>query len=446
MRRLSALVIAAVLWCGFAAAATAQRVTSDSTQERLRVFIDCQQMFSCDLDYFRTELTWVDHVRTPEDAQVHVLVSAQTSGGGGTAFTLVFLGREEFTGRQDTLSYFVPQDITDDSVRVGLLQRIALGLVRFAATTPTADRLRVRYVPLAAGTAAPTRTRDPWDHWVFRLGGTTNLNGEESDNSAYLGGSASASRITDRSKFRLSFNESYNHSAFDFDVVDSTYGDTTIFSHTEHTASESKFYNADLLWVRSVGGHWSAGGEATATRSTSVNQKLALRLAPGVEYDVFPYSESAHRLLTFRYQVGVDRYVYDDTTIFDRTSETLLDQTLNVSFTAVQAWGSAGLSVQAATYLNDLAYNHLSLFGNANVRLLRGLSLNFFGSVSSIHDQRYLSRADLSPVDVYLQRRQLATNYQYSLYTGLSYSFGSIFNNVVNPRFEGGGGSFFFSN
>ena len=65
MRRLSALVIAAVLWCGFAGVATAQRVTSDSTQERLRVFIDCQQMFSCDLDYFRTELTWVDHVRTP---------------------------------------------------------------------------------------------------------------------------------------------------------------------------------------------------------------------------------------------------------------------------------------------------------------------------------------------------------------------------------------------
>lgn len=444
MRRLPTLVFATLLCCGIARAGAAQRAASDTTRGRLRVFIDCQQAF-CDLDYFRTELTWVDHVRTPEDAQVQVLVSAQTSGGGGSAYTLVFLGREDFAGRQDTLSYFVPQDNTDDSTRAGLLQRIALGLVRFAAATPTADRLHVAYAPAAAG-GAPLSTRDPWDHWVFRVSGSTNLNGEQSDKSAYLGGSASATRITDRSKFRLSLNESYNRSAFDFDVVDSTYGDTTIFSHTEHTESESKYYNGDLLWVWSIGGHWSAGGEATATRSTSVNQRLGLRVAPGVEYNVFPYSESAHRLLTFRYQVGVDRYVYDDTTIFDRTRETLLDQTLNVSYTAVQAWGTAGVSLQAATYLNDLAYNHLSIFGNASVRLLRGLSLNFFGSVSSIHDQRYLSRADLSPVDVYLQRRQLATNYQYSLYTGLTYSFGSIFNNVVNPRFEGGGGSFFFSN
>ena len=445
MSRLT-LMTAVALLCGVPARTlAAQGPVSDSTRGRLRVFIDCQQL-PCDLDFFRTELTWVDHVRTPGDAEVQVLVTDQASGGGGDAVTLVFLGHGPFAGRQDTLTYFAPTGSTDDAIRKGLLQRIALGLVRFAASTPAADRLHIAYAPAPDSGGGRPPLRDRWDHWVFRVGASTNLNGQQTSKFTYLGGSVSASRITDRSKFRLSLNESYNRSTFDFDVVDSTYGDTTIFSHTEHSLSESKYYNGDLLWVSSVGGRWSVGGEATATRSTSVNERLALRMAPGVEFDVFPYSESAHRLLTVRYQVGVDRFVYDDTTIFDRTSETLLDQTINVSYSAVQAWGSAGMSLEAATYLNDLGHNHLSVFGNASVRLLRGWSLSFFGSVSSIHDQLYLSRSDLSPVDVYLQRRQLATNYQYSLYTGLTYSFGSIFNNVVNPRFEGGGGGIFFSN
>ncbi|MFI5234759.1 MAG: hypothetical protein ACHQXA_03540 [Gemmatimonadales bacterium] len=439
--RLASTLAAAALLSGLL---TAPAAAQDSAQGRLRVFIDCQQTF-CDQTFFKTELTWVDYVRTPEDAQVHVLVSSQTSGGGGDAYTLVFLGRGQFAGRQDTLSYFAPRDNTDDTTRRGLVQRIAVGLVRYAAATPAVDRLIVGFRAPPGGYAASPPTRDPWDYWVFRLSGNTNLNGEASSKFTNFNGSVSAARITDKSKLRLSFNENYSRSSFNFDVVDSTYGDTTIFSHQENSLSESTYLNGDALVAFSVGGRWSIGGEATATRSTSLNETFALRVAPGIEYDLFPYSESAHRILTLRYQIGFNRFVYGDTTIFDRTRETLMDQTLNVSFNAVQPWGSAGLSLEAAQYLNDLSHNHLSMFANASVRVLRGLSLNFFGSVSSIHDQLYLSRADLSPVDVYLQRRQLATNYRYSLYTGLSYSFGSIFNNVVNPRFEGGGGSFFFN-
>jgi hypothetical protein len=35
----------------------------------------------------------------------------------------------------------------------------------------------------------------------------------------------------------------------------------------------------------------------------------------------------------------------------------------------------------------------------------------------------------------------LKTAYSYSLYFGLSCTFGSIFNNIVNPRFGSGGGT-----
>jgi hypothetical protein len=45
--------------------------------------------------------------------------------------------------------------------------------------------------------------------------------------------------------------------------------------------------------------------------------------------------------------------------------------------------------------------------------------------------------------DVLLMRKQLATSYEYYFSIGLSYTFGSIYSNVVNPRF-GSGGEFIY--
>jgi hypothetical protein len=49
---------------------------------------------------------------------------------------------------------------------------------------------------------------------------------------------------------------------------------------------------------------------------------------------------------------------------------------------------------------------------------------------------------------VLLRQKQLETNYSYYAFMSLNCTFGSILNNVVNPRFGGGGGGggsiFFF--
>ena len=54
-----------------------------------------------------------------------------------------------------------------------------------------------------------------------------------------------------------------------------------------------------------------------------------------------------------------------------------------------------------------------------------------------IRDQIYLPKGEQNQADVLLRRRALQTGFEYELFGGLSYTFGSIFNNVVNPRFEG---------
>ena len=51
-----------------------------------------------------------------------------------------------------------------------------------------------------------------------------------------------------------------------------------------------------------------------------------------------------------------------------------------------------------------------------------------------MRDQLSLAKAAASDADILLQLRQLATSYTYGGYLSLSYTFDSLFNNVVNPR------------
>jgi hypothetical protein len=63
-----------------------------------------------------------------------------------------------------------------------------------------------------------------------------------------------------------------------------------------------------------------------------------------------------------------------------------------------------------------------------------------FGNYGWIRDQLYLPGGDYTEAEILLRQRAVATSFSYFTSFGVSYRFGSIFNNVVNPRFGGGGG------
>jgi hypothetical protein len=398
----------------------------------LRVFIDCE-VFGCDLDYFRAEIPLVDYMREPKDASLHILVSSESTGSGGIAYTLTFIGLRELRGVNDTLKYIAPQSSTDDQKRKGLVAAMKLGLVRYLAKTSLAERVQVSYsTAQAADTTTTTRrARDRWNLWVFRLSANGNFNGEQSQHSSFLRGSTSANRTSEAWKARISIQGDYNESKF-------TFSDGSKFASYSHS------YGASQLLVKSLTPHWSAGERASLSSTTFLNQKRFIRFAPAIEYDLFPYSESTRRLATVQYTVGIDRFLYEDTTIYDKLSETRFDQTLTLSLGLKQPWGSVTTSVEAAAYFDDLSKRHAVLFNALNVRLLKGLSVNMFLSMSLVRDQLYLAIGELSDEDILVRRRQLESSYSYFAGIGLTYSFGSIFNNVVNPRFEGASGGVFF--
>jgi hypothetical protein len=92
----------------------------------------------------------------------------------------------------------------------------------------------------------------------------------------------------------------------------------------------------------------------------------------------------------------------------------------------------AGLS--GGHYLNDASKNRRSMRGEADVRVVKGLSFNVGGSYEIINDQISLPRGEASVEDILLGQSQLATNFEADLSFGLKYTFGSLYNNVVNTR------------
>ena len=389
----------------------------------LRVYVDCQ---FCDLEHLKKEVTFVDYMRDRKDGDVHVLVTTQTTGAGGTAWTLKFIGLGRYQGQDRTLTFSTDRNASEDDQRKEFARIVKIGLITFAVDTAALPRLDVSYKAVSENTV-PAETKDPWDHWVFRLGASGNFNGEESTSSKQYRFNASANRTTENWKVSLSTNRNENRNSYDL-------GDGDLFK------SRSSSWGGSALVVKSAGPRLSFGVNSSISGSTYSNQDVSLSVMPGVEFDIFPYDETTRRSLTFSYSAGLGYNNYKDLTIFNKLTEAVPQQSFSASLGLRQPWGSIGASANLAQQLKHLDRYTLGLSGNADIRLFKGFSINIFGDYSRIRDQISLRKGEASAEDVLLRLRQLQSGYSYFVGFGISYSFGSIFNNVVNPRFGGGGG------
>lgn len=401
-----------------------------SGAEALRVFLDCGP---CDDDFLRREITFVNYVRDRPDAQVHVLVTREGTGGGGRAWTLDFYGLQEFEGLDDQLVFYTSQDDTDDSERRALAQTLRLGLVRYAAQTSLGQRLEVSATPSGPlggarrnGNAQPED--DPWNFWVFRTRVRVFVDAEEREDTKSFSGSFSANRTTDIWKIRIGVNGNYREDTFEL---------------TDSTFTNVRRNNAlDARFIRSVGEHMGIGFGGSAITSSFRNQDLTLRVAPAVEYNFFPYSESTRRQFTVSYSAGYNSFRYDEQTIFDLFEEDRINHAVQTSFEANEPWGESDVTVEFSQFLDQPDQRRFVLSGDLDIRLFRGFFLNLNGNSSLIGDQIYLARRDATDAEILVRQRQLATNYEWQFRVGFTYSFGSIFNNVVNSRFAGSSGGF----
>ncbi len=359
-------------------------------------------------------------VASPEEAQVIISINEESKPGEKIRLAVLFTGQKELAGETNSLSLELPEETPPERILEELSRLIKLGLVPLVGKTPLASKLRIRFLE----EVKPTDVVDKWKFWVFSLSMNSFGNLEKSYSYRNLYGNFSASRVTPEWKFRLSFSGSLYQSSFDYGEIKLT--------------STSKSGSVQTLIAKSLGEHWSVGAFVHLRSSTYSNIRFGAKLSPAVEYNFFPYSQSTSRQLRLTYSPNLGPNFYYEETIFEKTKEFLTSQSASLTLELKRKWGTISTSLEASHYFHDFSKYRLELSTDLSLRIYRGLSMNLYGNVSRIHDQLFLSRGGASWEEVLLMRKQLATSYSYYFSFGLSYSFGSIFSRVVNPRFGSG--------
>ncbi len=164
--------------------------------------------------------------------------------------------------------------------------------------------------------------------------------------------------------------------------------------------------------------------------------------APALEYDLFPYSQSTRRQLRFLYKLRFKSVRYREETIYDKTSETLWGESLSATLDVKEKWGSITTTLSGSNYFPNVRKFRMDLFGTVQFNLFKGFNAYVAGGGSHVHDQLSLRKREATTEEILLRSREFPSHYDYFVAVGISFTFGSIYTNVVNPRFGriGGGG------
>jgi hypothetical protein len=384
----------------------------------LRVFLDCDDCFA---DYLREEIEFVDFVRERTEADVHVLVTDAETGGGGREYAATFLGTGSLAAFDRSLTTSTTSSDSDDVVRRQIANMVRVGLLNFVAATTVPPGLAVTVERQTAPVAAPTAS-DPWNRWVFSVRGSGAVEGEELQRETMVGAELSADRITP--DWKTTVGAEFEHRTEHFELP-------------EETSVKATRREQEVRWliVKSLGEHWSIGTEGELESTTFDNIRFAWEAAPAIEANVFPYSTYTRRQLRVSYAVGLRHAAYYEETLFGRTAESHPVHQAALAYEQTEQWGSLDMRVEWSQYLHDPALSRLEADGEIAWRLVRGLSLTAELNASRVRDQLSLPRRGVTPEEVFLELRQLRSGYEYRVSFGVTYTFGSIFSAIVNPRF-----------
>jgi hypothetical protein len=390
-----------------------------------RVFFDCRSP-QCDNTYYRTEIPWVSWVRDQADADLYVIMTSQETGGGGREYLLDLGGRGANADFQQGVRYRALSTDTERERLDGVALTLGLALAQFAQHAGFRDLVLLQGARSDEegglnGIVSADQVDDPWDLWVFRVNANGNFEGQSSRREWRVSTGFNANRVTPTWKQSYSGNFNRRGQRIEFD-------DREPFEDNRH--------DWGLNWrvVYSLAEHVSLGVSGNVGRNTSNNQDIWGQLNPAVEYSIFPYEEATRRSLTAFYEIGPVYRSYFKTTLFGETEELRAEQALTISFSQRQPWGGASVNLRGSSYLHDFQYNNVQLRGNLSLRIVRGLDLDVGASYERVRDQIYLSGEDLTPEERLLRLQQEQTDYRVRMNFGLSYQFGSPFNNVVNNR------------
>ena len=383
-------------------------------KEGIRLFVECR----CDKNYVRQEVKHIDHVRDQGLANVQLFIFDIANGSGGRTYKLEFTGTSSFEGIKNTLTFDSNANMTAHDVRKRLVWKIGRGLLKYILESNLENR--VVYKIRGKSKKSTTVVEDPWRNWIFEVYGQAKFDKEASRSKFEYKLGLESDRVTDKWRIRG-------------DVQMSQLRNRVIRKDSVYKSERERFWGAASV-VKSISDHWSTGVFGNLRHDTYSNIDLAFGVSPAIEYNIFSYGEVLKREITFAYKIGYWYNDYSETTIFGKDFEPIWNHSFNLHVRYRQTWGSISSSVKATSFLNDFTKNRIQIHGNTSLRIIKGLSVRFSGNMEFIRDQINLPSGDASIEDVLLQQKQIATDFELGFSVGVSYTFGSAFNNIINTR------------
>ena len=381
-----------------------------------KLFIKCDR---CDDTYIRKEINYVDHVRDQALANIQLFIYRNRNANNGNRYTLDFIGNEFFSDKNISLQVDTNPKMTRDEIRSSLKNKIELGLVYYLIETDISNKIRISYDSAILSDEIESSS-DKWNNWVFQSAGDANFENETSRKKSNINLQFDADKVTD--KIKLQFD-------LDFERSNDRYeNDDNIFSSRRNRKS----FSMKSVW--SLNEKWSAGFSGGASSDTYQNIDFRYHILPAIEYSFFPYNEFVRREMVINYRIGYGYRNYIEKTIYDKLKEDVYVHFVGFETRFRQPWGEINTNLSGKSFLQDPEKYSLRFDSWFSIRVFEGLSVRLGGELELIRDQLSLPMRNVSIEDLLLQQKEIATDFFTEFRIGLSYTFGSAYNNYLNSR------------
>lgn len=402
-------------------------LSQNNTNQKLSVFIEDLPV---DFNYVRNNVKFVDFVNDSKIADVHVIASRKSTGGGGREYSLSYYGKD-FKQLSDIVLTCITYPFESSvQIREKLINTLKAGLLPYLNEKNGASNVSIIDIVNEDASTDLNEVEilsiDPWRNWVFRIGLGGGLSGEEQKSSFNYSFSFDADKITDQWKLKTEYDY-YRRESEIIDIEDDI---------EEVIHSLTLYQNFEVGYVYSLSKNLSSGLFFQGSQSTYRNNKMAWAIMPAVQYNFFPWSEIDRRSFTVTYKIGPGHNEYYESTIYGMDKEWLWSEKLEIRLEKVETWGDLELWLEGGHYFPNFEKYYFEAGFELAFRISKGLSFTIDIQAENIHNQIYLPESELSLEDLLLNVRKPPTSFEYSSSIGISFQFGSFYNNVVNERLE----------
>ena len=389
-----------------------------NSQDSLKnLFIKCDR---CDNNFIKNEINFVNHVREQALADIQLFIYRNRNANNGNRYSLDFIGKNSYQGKELSLNLDTNPRFTRDEVRNALKRKIDVGLIYFLVESDISEKINISFDSVDSRKEYYEMSSDKWKNWVFQTSGDARFENETSRKESNIRIELDADKVTE--KIKLQFDVDFERSNNEYENQDNIF----------ISKRNRKSFNAKSVW--SISKKWSVGFTAGASGDTYQNIDFRYHFLPAIEYSFFPYEEFIRREMVINYRIGYGYRNYIEETIYNKFEENVYLHQLAFETRFRQPWGEIYSTLRGKSFLHDPSKNSFSLDSWFSIRVFEGLSLRLGGEIELIRDQLSLPKGNASIEDLLLQQQEIATDFRSEFSVGISYTFGSAFNNYLNSR------------